>query len=75
MRTRRLGDQVADPGGEAEHRRRGAGTPGYGQHPAAAPEPPAPGDDRGNVERLARVTGMAGDAGPRPQRLAQRIGV
>jgi hypothetical protein len=75
MGSRRLDDQVADPGGEAEDRRRGAGTPGHGDAPAPAPEPAAPGDDRGDVERLGRVIGRAGVAGPRPERPAQGIGV
>jgi len=75
MRSRRLGDQVADPGGDAEHRRRGTGTPGHGDGPAPAPEPTPLGDDRGNVERFARGTVLAGVAGPRPERPAQGVGV
>jgi len=75
MRSGRLDDQLADPGGQAEDRRRGAGTPGDGDAPAPAPKPAASGDDRGNVERLGRVGGRAGAGGARPERPAQGIDV
>lgn len=75
MRCRWLSGQVGDPGGDTEHGRGDARGPGRDRGSPTAPEPPALGDDGGNVERLQGVTGKAGITGARPEGPAQGIGV